>query len=102
MSGGSADFHRNHRCAHLGVKPHNLDEVLGEYVEEKPTLKRHLESTTIGRLSALIERAEAMVGTIRELGLDTPLGRAQAVRALMRVKELVRELEEMLGLYTKP
>ena len=81
--------------------PHDLDDALHEYIEERPTLKRLLESTVIGKLSAVIERAEAMISTVRELSLDTPLGRAQAVRALMRIRELVRELEGLLEVYSK-
>lgn len=76
-----------------------LDGLLQRYLDsEAPTERRDLVITLISKLSALHERTEVMMDVVRMKGVTEPLAKTEAIRALMRIRELVSQLEILLRL----
>lgn len=80
----------------------SVNDLLHEYLEdESPTARRILAVTALSKLSAIQAYAEEMMQCIRTDGLDDALAQAKAIRRLFRIRELVTELESLLGVRPK-
>ena len=84
----------------LLVGTRDVNSLLRDFLDdEAPTERRVITSAIIGKIAGIQHRAEEIAEIVRTQGPSDPLARAQAIRSLLRLIDLVHQLEKLFGVH---